>query len=165
MRPLSLCRLKDLLSYDPLTGIFTRLRSKKGGVNVGDVAGSDDGKGYVRIAIDRRGYAAHRLAWFYVYGEWPIGYLDHANGDPSDNRIANLRPATNSQNIANAKTPATNTSGLKGVTWNRKSGKWQSGIKVKGKSIHLGLFDDKAEAHRAYCAAATRHQGEFARAA
>ena len=89
-------------------------------------------------------------------------FIDHRNGDGLDNRRENLRPATHSQNQANRRRLPTNTSGYKGVTWNKKSAKWQAGIKVDGRSFHLGLHDTAQAAGDAYAAAAVRHFGEFA---
>src|SRR5690606_34614864 len=94
-------RLKELLYYDPETGIFTRLVGRSGPrARAGDVAGSDNGKGYIRIYVDGRPYKAHRLAWFYMHGEWPEE-IDHRNGERADNRLSNLRPVTRQQNNLN----------------------------------------------------------------
>ena len=90
-------RLKELLEYDPETGFFTRLIGRSGPrARSGDVAGCDNGQGYIRIYVDGRPYKGHRLAWFYVHGAWPRE-IDHINGDKSDNKLANLRPATRSR--------------------------------------------------------------------
>jgi hypothetical protein len=90
---------------------------------------------------------------------------DHINCDTLDNRRENLRPASFSENARNSRRGINNTSGLKGVCWNAQRGKWQAGIKTNGRSIHLGLYTDKYEAHAAYYEAASRLFGEFARAA
>lgn len=97
----------------------------------------------------------------YVYGRNPSDRLDHINGIKTDNRISNLRECTRSQNSANSNLHSLNTSGLKGVTFHKKSKKWQSAVKVDGKSIYLGLFVSKYDAHNAYEKKAKELFGEF----
>lgn len=155
-------RLYRQLSYEPETGVFTRLVGS-GGYAPGTTAGFTSKGGYVAIGFGGRRHPAHRLAWFYCYGVWPSGMIDHINGDPQDNRIVNLREADDSLNQANRKLSPKTTSGLKGVTWNKRCRKWQAAVKVRGKNYHLGLFVDPQEAHQAYLRAATKHFGEFAR--
>lgn len=167
---ISIDKLRSCLSYDPATGVFTWqkeawLMSGFQVVKIGDVAGSLNGKGYWRVNIEGRTYQAHRLAWYYVYGEWPKGIIDHVNGIKTDNRIGNLRTATASQNTCNSKLSCKNTSGRKGVTWNKSSKKWQAHIKVNRKTIYIGVFDTVEKAHAAYCTAAIEHHGAFARLA
>lgn len=162
--PVPVERLYMFLRYEPETGNFYWKVKRPSGVLPGDLAGGRKTSGYIRIDIDGRAYGAHQLAWLYMHGVFPDRYVDHANRNPSDNRIDNLRLATNSQNVANSSLWASNTSGFKGVTWNRKSRKWQAGIKVSGRSLHLGLYDEPTEAHRAYVEAAKVHFGIFARA-
>jgi hypothetical protein len=130
-------------------------------VQVGDVAGSLNRQGYIRIAIDYKYYLAHRLAWLYVYGEWPSGRLDHRDLDRANNRIANLRPATDMQNCANAKRRVDNSTGFKGVS--TRQGRYIAQINRDGRRICLGRFDTPEAAHEAYKAAALKHFGEFAR--
>ena len=96
-------------------------------------------------------------------GAWPKDQIDHVNGDRSDNRFCNLREATNSQNQANRRCEATSTSGVKGVSWDRRCRRWQAQISINGKPKHLGGFTSKEEAARAYAAAAIALRGEFAR--
>jgi hypothetical protein len=115
------------------------------------------------LSIDGRQYAAHRLAWLHMTGEWPPADIDHANGDPGDNRWNNLRAATRAQNISNGRKRSTNTSGFKGVSWRSAKEKWQAAITVNGLKRFLGYFDDPAEAHAAYVRAAEKYHGEFAR--
>jgi hypothetical protein len=155
-------RLRESLDYDPATGVFTR-RLVKGGYKVDDVAGSNNGRGYTIIRVDGRGYSAHRLAWLYVIGEWPIGDLDHINGDKADNRFCNLREATESQNLANSRMQADNTSGFKGVSWHKHARKWIACIGLNGKVKHLGYFDTRERAFIEYVFAAWRHFGDFAK--
>jgi hypothetical protein len=156
-------RLRELLRYDPETGLFWWLVRTSSRVNMGKPAGSADAYGYRCIGIDGRAYKGHRLAWLYVQGVWPSKHIDHINGDPSDNRLINLREATNVQNGRNRGKNANTASGLKGVSGNASKGKWRSRIKTNGKIKHLGYFDCKFEAASAYAAAANIYHGEFAR--
>jgi len=161
---LTLEHLKSVLAYVPETGDFIYLK-RRGACMPGRIAGKKSTAGYWRVSIDRKHYAAHRLAWFFVNGEWPAGHLDHINLDKLDNRIENLRIATPSQNNANTAISSRNSSGFKGVTWNASCQKWQASLKISGKNLHLGTFDDPLRAHAAYCAAAKKAYGRFARAA
>lgn len=151
--------LRTRLHYDPETGIFTW----KDGQRAGHVAGGLCKKGYRLITISKHNrYYAHRLAWLYVHGAWPdADELDHENGNRDDNRLANLRPATRSNNKANSRLSKRNSSGLKGATYSNQAGKWMAQI-FKGRRFHLGFFDTAAEAHAAYVAAARELFGEFA---
>lgn len=115
--------------------------------------------GYVEIQFNGRRYTCHRLAWWWVHGEW-VKEVDHRNLVRSDNRIDNLRSATHSMNLANA--GPRKGRALKGVYPFRKTGRWVAKIKCNYKPIHLGVFDDEQDAARAYDAAAVRHFGEFA---
>lgn len=152
--------LKDALHYDPKTGVFT-WKVKRKGVNPGDVAGSIGIYGYRKIQLNKKTYQAHRLAWFYVHGTWT--QLDHINGIRDDNSLANLRPATQSQNCANRRRQTRTRSGFKGV-YKRKYG-WEATVMRNGKSYYLGKFKTPMEAHAAYLVAAKKLHGEFARGA
>ncbi len=158
-------RLLGLLSYDRETGKFTWLVRPRKNTPAGSIAGSVKTNGYIKITINGRSFQAHRLAWFYMHGEWPppTEEMDHINRIRSDNRAVNLRVATRSQNKANSKRPAHNTSGFKGVSWNKVMSKWLAQIDVNRRNINLGYFDDPQEAHAAYCRAAAEYHGEFAR--
>jgi hypothetical protein len=165
MRPLNSStitqeRLKELLDYDPETGLFTWRSRSSNRIQVGDIAGSYSPYGYLQIRIDGRLYMAHRLAWLYINGELPKGILDHANLLKDDNRISNLRPATKSQNGANG--PVRH-NGLKGAYWIDRAGRWLSQIQKGGKAIYLGYFHTEQQAHCAWWAAAQHMHGEFAR--
>src|SRR5882672_2364605 len=116
MTDITAAYLRTILHYDPKTGIFrwrVRMSPARG---AGEIAGAKSGN-YIRIGIKRRWYQAHRLAWLYVHGKWPLYWLDHANGDKLDNRLENLREATHSQNQMNSRRAKHNTSGFKGVTF------------------------------------------------
>lgn len=156
--------LRSRLNYDPLTGQFT-WQISRGKASPGKRAGVHDSYGYLVITIDRKLYKAHRLAWLYVYGEWPRMNLDHVNAIKTDNRIHNLREATYRQNKANTPIQRNNTSGLKGVFWYAKIRKWRASIGIYGRRIRVGDYLTAAEAHEAYARAAVRQYGEFARRA
>jgi hypothetical protein len=119
------------------------------------------GNGYIVIPVDGKQYPAHRLAFLYCTGEMPEE-IDHANGCRSDNRFANLRSCTRSQNNANRRSSGRNTSGYKGVTFSKANKAWIAAITVAGKHYYLGSFPDKTEAAKAYDKAAIEYFGEFA---
>ena len=161
-------RLRELLSYDPETGIFQWRVTRGSRAPAGKIAGTVRKKdGYRQINVDGHIYLAHRLAWFYVYESWPDGDIDHENTNKIDNRISNLREATESQNGANRtkskKLGRVYTSKYKGVHWNKVVRKWHTSVMVQRKKIDLGYFETEESAYQAYCAASKCHFGEFAR--
>lgn len=157
--------VRALLNYDPENGSFTWVPARKGTRGRGQEAGTVNSNGYVQICIGGRIHLAHRLAWLYVHGEYPPTGLqiDHINGDRSDNRITNLRLATNGQNMANRRIQKHNTSGVKGVCWFKPYGKWRVRVKDNGRERHIGYFDRIEDAAAAYREAAAKYHGEFAR--
>jgi hypothetical protein len=158
-------RLRDLLDYDPETGVFTNRVSRGSTARAGQMAGSRHNVlGYTYIFLCGRRYLAHRLAWLYMTGSWPSEDIDHANGEPGDDRYANLRVATASQNGMNSRRPRRNTSGFKGVRWRKREQRWCADIRQNGRTVWLGYFETPEEAHNAYCSAARRLFGDFARA-
>lgn len=158
-------RICEILDYDPATGNFTHLMSR-GGVKAGDLAGGiqtqQDGRQYRQIRVGGKIFRAHRLAWFFVHGRWPVEHIDHIDGDGLNNRIDNLREATHSENLRNRGATTKNTSGFKGVSWHKARRKWQAQIKTNGRKKHLGSFDTPEAAYAAYCAAAEDLHGDFA---
>lgn len=162
-------RLKELLSYDPDTGLFIwrvdRGTRRCAGSVAGHVFNESGSLQYRSIGIDGRNYKAHRLAWLMVHGRWPANGIDHIDGNGLNNAIANLREATQSENLRNRGASANNKSGLKGVHWHRRDRKWVAQITIAGTPKCLGYFDDPAKAHAAYRAAAKEHHGEFAKVA
>lgn len=166
--------VKELLDYNPKTGEFRwKKRDRKycksdsrwkwwNTVYSGTIAGSSDSAGYVIIRIFNKPYFAHRLAWLYVYGEWPKGELDHINHITNANWIENLRESSRSQNEMNKVYRVDNTSGYKGVVWNKQQSKWQAQICMDGRYIYLGLFTNKNEAARIRDRAALKYHGEYA---
>lgn len=163
-RDLTLERLKYLVHYNPTTGMFTRLVATSGRASVGSICGDTDSKGYWRLRVDGRRYLAHRLAWFYMTGEWPKGEVDHKNRERTDNRWSNLRDSDTFTNKRNTPAYKNNRVGFKGVSWHTCSKKWRARIRIDGTEMNLGLFDTPEEANAAYAKAAKRYFGEFARA-
>lgn len=155
--------LKEWLSYDPDSGILRWNKRRARCVWVGDPAGSLTSFGYLRVSIDGRRYACHRIAWAMTYGCWPQGDLDHINGNRSDNRIVNLRQATRAQNCQNRKRCSLNTSGVKGVSWWTRQKKWRAHIRANGRPHLLGAYSCFGRAIKAYREAARELHGEFAR--
>lgn len=156
--------LQARLDYDEMTGLFfwkdirdNRYRNK--------LAGSSDRRGYVSISWNNRHLQAHQLAWCYVHGAYAPAWVDHKDGNPSNNAIHNLRPATPSENNRNRRTPSNNKSGFKGVYLHVASGTWHASIKVGDKQEIIGRYQTPQEAHAAYVAVAKERFGEFARAA
>jgi hypothetical protein len=156
--------LLSILDYNAETGVFTWLVAKSRRLHIGDVAGTINNREYRMININLRLYCSHRLAWFYVYKEWPKNQIDHINGIKDDNRISNLRLATNAENNRNKKITKSNTSGYKGVHWNKRKNKWDARIGLNKKRIRIGRFDCPKKAHEAYCEAAEKLHGEFSKA-
>lgn len=154
-------RLREVLDYDPETGLFRWKNMRHVFVKPGDVAGTLEPRGYIRIGIDGEIHKAHRLAWLYVHGVWPAHYIDHINCIKDDNRIANLRDATDHINAQNIRTPnARNISGQIGVhrtTSRGKPWKWRARITIEGKRVLIGDFNTPEEAGAAYLAAKRKH--------
>jgi hypothetical protein len=174
--------LWELLFYDPVSGNLiwkARQRSEFATQNAfstwnaryaNKLAGSRHNQGYIEVALDRKADAqsrgalrhlAHRIIWKMMTGEDPIDEVDHRNTTRSDNRWANLRISTSSENKANTKTRKESKTGLKGVAFMHKSGRFRAHIRLNGRLSHLGCFDTAAEAHEAYCEAAKKRSGEF----
>ena len=146
--------IKENLSYDSETGIFTCIkpsRTRKTGM----IAGGLNTLGYITISIENVRFYAHRMAWIYMYGDNLTGQIDHINGNRSDNRICNLRDVSalgNQQNLRTAQ--KNNHCGLLGVSFDKRNKyrKWKASIFADGKRFHLGSFHTKEEAHKAYLA-------------
>lgn len=148
-----LARLSKELCYDPLTGIVTRN---------GVVIGTKHPEGYLRASVAGRVMLLHRVCWFLGTGSWPDSQLDHINGIRADNRLSNLRLATHAENCRNARTPVTNTSGVRGVHWSKRCRKWEVFINHNGRQFHLGRFTDLEEAKKVRLDAELELHGEFA---
>ena len=144
---LTQAELKELLTYDPATGVFVWRVARKD--RIGEKAGALNGFGHRQIRLNGKLYMAHRLAWLYVHGEWPKTNLDHINGIPDDNRISNLRLATSKQNQENVKLRIDNASGHRGISWNANSQKWVARVQHYKKRICVGYFNTLTEAAEA----------------
>jgi hypothetical protein len=141
--------IRERLDYDPGTGVFVwrycETMPRRWNTRwAGKVAGTDHNHGYRQIMIGR--HFAHRLAWVIATGEWPQDQLDHVNGVRNDNRISNLRIVSNTENGRNAAMRSDNTSGVTGVCWAKREGKWMAYITVDQRLINLGYFDNPADA-------------------
>ena len=135
-------QLKEHLHYNPENGIFTwiKVNTYTRKVKVGDMAGSKNDQGYIKIMILCKHYSAHRLAFLYVNGKLPSESVDHINGIKSDNRIINLRVVTLQENLKNKSKYKCNKSGFIGVGWHKRDRAWVASIRVDKKLIHLGNF-------------------------
>ena len=136
-------QLKSLLHYNPETGIFHRKYNTKS-----KMTGYLNTFGYLEIRVKSKLYLAHRLAWFYVHGEFPQNEIDHIDHDRSNNKINNLRDVTRIENAKNASLRGDSNSGVTGVTWIEYKNIWLSQIKHNYKTINLGTFKDMNEAIR-----------------
>lgn len=166
--PLTQDIVQELLEYNPHTGeLFWKMRSPSrfsskricnswNATHAGKKASSSASRNRSQISIFGRNYNTHRIAWLWMTGEWNADFdIDHINGDPSDNRFANLRRATASQNAANLNfLPKNNTSGALGVSFDRRPAalrkRWLAQIKVGGKYKFIGRYETREEAHGAY---------------
>ncbi len=169
-------QLRELLTYDPETGKLFWKERGRGWFNSDRYMNSWNARfagAEAFTAKTEQGYhhtnfggiciKAHRAAWAIHHGEWPADEIDHVNNVRHDNRIANLRHASRTDNTRNRLISVANTSGLKGASWNTESRKWVAQIAVSGKKIFLGYHETPEAAHAAYCAASIRYHGEFAR--
>ena len=155
-------RLREFLHYDADTGVFTWIVDRSPKTRRGDVAGSIYSNGYRMIGIDWKYTSAHRLAWLYVHGKMPETWIDHINGDKTDNRIANLRDVPPSMNSQNQRRPHADKTScrLMGATWDKMWGNWKAQLRLKGRTIYLGRFKTAEEAHQAYLEGKRRlHEG------
>ena len=153
--------LLRILNYNSQTGVFTWLVSTGQRAKIGSVAGSITKSGYQRIVINKKIYFSHRLALLYVYGRFPKEFIDHINHDKSDNRIINLRECNKSQNMQNVVNIKSNKSGIKGVSWCKRTNKWQAFASLNNKSVYLGRYKNINDAADAYKIFAIKHHGEF----
>lgn len=166
---ISATRLRDLLAYDPQSGVFT-WRVDRGPARAGSSAGvvvprsgQQRDKFYIRIGLDGRRYYAHVLAYVWMTGAAPLGELDHRNGDGLDNTWSNIRLASHAENGRHRNgRRAGNTSGYSGVSFHRGAKRWRARLMVNGREVQVGYFDDPVTAAKARDDAARRLHGEFA---
>lgn len=149
--PITIEELRENIHYDPDTGFFTWKRSKYQPYRIGTRAGSRMSHGYRRIFIGEKNVTEHRLAWFYMTGEWPKRHIDHINGDRADNRFSNLRDVSRSTNLHNvARANKNAVSKYRGVSF--AQGAWTMQIMVDGKRVRVPGFSTEEDAARCYLA-------------
>lgn len=157
-------RARELLEYSVQhRGLIWRVTRSK--AKAGSLAGRPDKDGYLIIGIDGKRYKAHRVVYLMHHGAFPDGDVDHIDCDKQNNLIENLRVADASQNRCNVRLQVVNSTGFKGVHFNKNARRYRSIIKFKGETRFLGYFDNPEDAHAAYTEAANDMHGEFARAA
>lgn len=159
----SIERLRKLLHYNRVTGIFT-WRETRNKCQKGQRAGCSS-RAYRDISIDGKNYREHRLAWAIVHGQWPPMGIDHRNGDGSDNRLKNLRLATTSQNQRNKKVLKSSLTGVKGVHFRKERNVYIPRIFSNGKLRRLGYFKDIRDAEKEYIRVSKKLWGEYSFAA
>jgi hypothetical protein len=154
--------VRELFDYDVCTGFLNWKVKPAKCIVVGDRAGIFKKRhGYRHLRYKYKDFLEHRVIWLWCNGSWPEHQIDHINGNRTDNRISNLRQATNAQNGWNAISKKKN-GGLKGAYFKKQTNRWQSTIRHNGSVHYLGCFLTEEEAHAAYAQAATRLHGEYA---
>ena len=152
-------KLKIKVHFDPNSGIFTKPKKIdkygriSGGFNIGSInkVGNGIGKKYQKISVDGKAYLGHRLAWLYIYGNWPKNQIDHIDGNSLNNSINNLRDVSRIENSQNIRSPSSNNkTGYLGVFLHKQTGKYRTRIMVNKKIVELGLFKNPEDAHAAY---------------
>jgi hypothetical protein len=161
----ALSLLNELFELRTESGELIRRKQRGGTAAPGSIAGGIVGNGYQYVVIDCQHYLVHRIIWKMEHGIDPPMRVDHKDRNPLNNRITNLRLATQSQNLANSKMLRNNTSGIRGVILDKRSGKWLARMSVMNRSKHIGSFATPEEAKAAYQNAAIALHGEFARTA
>ena len=151
-------KLKEVVEYDPVSGLFARLTRFSSNALIGPISIKPDSNGYIRVMLYGVRYKAHRLAWFYMTGEWPKN-IDHKDGIRNNNKFSNLRSVTHKINCQNQRKPRTNNSaGALGVHYRR--GKFVADIGVDGRTVHLGAFSNVEDASLSYILAKRKfHEG------
>lgn len=157
---ISHAQLKEIMHYDPETGLATSLVNRRT-CKIGNILGTLDNRGYIKIKIFNIDYRMARLIWFYMTSKWPEGQVDHKDTDKTNNKWLNLREATSSENCTNRNVRCTSRTGVKGVGINAY-GKYYTGIKIKGVYRYIGTYETLNEATEAYANAAKENHGEFA---
>jgi hypothetical protein len=138
-------RLKEMLSYNSITGEFIRIKPLKGNTLYA-IVGSTNNDGYISISIDNKRYQAHNLVWLYVYGKFPSQQIDHINGVKDDNRLENLREVSHAENQRNKKLDSRNKFGYPGIRKGKKIGTYKACIGINKTELHLGTFKTLEEA-------------------
>lgn len=151
----SFAEVSGFLRYEPSTGQFFWKVSRRPTVKAADAAGTINSRGYLQICMRGRAHLGHRIAWLLTHGHWPTKMIDHINGARSDNRLENLREATGAQNQANRAARKDSKSGMRGVRFDKKTGKWAA-------QLQIGGFDTPEEARSQFMHLAKFCYGEFA---
>lgn len=142
-------RLKEVISYDPATGLFfNKVQRGQRGI-IGEKTGIVHHTGYIYISIDGKSYSAHRLAWLYMTGNFPVACIDHMNGKRNDNRWSNIREATKKQNNENIPLRSDNKSGHRGIYWFKQTNRWRASVRHNGVRIGVGYFKNLEDAVKA----------------
>lgn len=152
--------VKDLFTYDSKTGKLHWIRSPRPQTKAGDAAGNRHPLGYIKIRIKGVLYQAHRLVWLFHFGSIPE-VIDHIDGDPENNRVENLRESSRLTNMFNAKKRKDNTSGVKGVSWDKRYQKWAARLSILGSPKHVGYFSSLEEARAAMEKFRAERHGKF----
>lgn len=164
MAALTADRARELMAYDPETGVFSWNGVRRRGYRPADIPGHlDKPTGYLDIGIDRVKYRSHRLAWLIVTGDWPKGVIDHIDGNRINNIFSNLRDVSQSDNCKNRAMNINNKSGFIGVYWRKREGRWCASITIARKEKYLGMFKTIEEAARVREKASAEVFGEFNR--
>ena len=154
--------LREILDYNPIAGDFFWKVSLSSNIKAGQVAGYKTVQDYIVIKISGKKYFAHRLAWLHAHGNFPEDQIDHINHVKDDNSLKNLRACSRSENFANRKKQQNNTSGYKGVVWDKEKRKWRARIGHGRKLFYIGRYKDIKDAAVAYNKKALELFGEFA---
>ncbi|HHA1244211.1 TPA: HNH endonuclease [Enterobacter roggenkampii] len=152
--------IRDLIDYNPETGVLTA-KVNFSGRQAGSVIGSQTWQGYYAFSLFGKKCFAHRLAWLLHYGEWPSQPIDHINGIKTDNSIINLRLCSLSQNQFNKPTQKNNTTGVKGVYWNKRDKRYVASVQFNGKKYSAGHHKDIESAKEAVMKLREKLAGEF----
>ncbi|HBY9796140.1 TPA: hypothetical protein MJA66_14730 [Klebsiella pneumoniae] len=155
-------RLDELLDYSPDSGLFTWKVNRRGKAKSGCIAGSKNGQGYIIIKIDGKFYFAHRLAWLVTHGTFPVNMIDHIDGNRENNKINNLREATDEQNMWNSAAGKNNKTGVKGVSWDGRRKRFRASISIKGKNKEIGSYLSLKDAESAIKDYRLKLHGKFA---
>jgi hypothetical protein len=148
MATLTAERLRMYLNYNPHTGIFTWIAHPRRAYKGREAGTVNTATGYIQLCLENKTYRAARLAWLYMTGSLPEDSysIDHIDNDRTNNSWHNLRLATKEQQGCNQRRRATNTSGIKGVSFNTKKGKWLAALVYEGQYYHGGFHYTKDEA-------------------
>jgi hypothetical protein len=154
-------RARSLLDYDPATGILRWREDRTAGTKAGDMAGTPNGDGYLKVSIIGKRYFSHRVVFAMYYGRQPTAQIDHIDGDRYNNKISNLREATHSQNVMNTRRLDSNSVGVKNISIKRR--KYLARIQANKRIFYVGSFETLNEASEAIQRARKHFHGEFAR--